>query len=620
MGIMTNISIESVYSSARRYPLPFFALIGLVVGSALFLTGQSLFANVAWYAVLLLGGIPIVVRTIRQVLRGRLSADVIAMLAIVVAMLVNESFAGAIIVLMQSGGEALEDYGFNRASSSLEELTARTPKSARRKVGNHIEEIDANAVKVGDILVIRHGDLIPADGKVTSEKAYVDESALTGEPVPRTVEANGKLLSGSINVGDTFEMRTTAISEESQYAKIVKMVRDAQENKPKIQRLADKYATYFTPLTIAIAFIGYLMTHSVITVLAVLVVATPCPLIIAVPIAVIAAVNKAANESIIVKNGAAIEQISDAKAVLFDKTGTITYGSPLVDEIIPFGRHTKKEILYMSASVEQLSSHPLSVSIVTAARKEFERLEKPKGFKEVPSKGVEGVVKGSRVLVGSRGFFEARIDGSTRLYLKIVERSVSEGKLYSFVAIGGKLAGIIVFTDKIRPGVTKMIGRLKGLGVGQITMLTGDNEQNARVIADAAGIKDYRAGLLPAEKVEIVKDAKSKGTTIMVGDGINDAPALATATVGVAMGAHGTGISAEAADIVLLVDDVTKVTDAILTGRRMLKIAKQSIFFGIGLSSVLMVIATTGVIPPPVGAILQEAIDVTVILNALRAR
>lgn len=617
---MVELSAKSVYLSGRRYPLPFFAFVGLVAGSALFLSGHGFYANVAWYVVLVLGGIPIVINTIRQVLRGRFSADVIAMLAIVVAILVNESFAGAIIVLMQSGGEALEDYGFNRASSSLEELTARTPKTARRKVGNHIEEMDAGAVKVGDILVIRHGDLIPVDGKVTSDKAYVDESALTGEPVPRTVELNGKLLSGSINVGDTFEMRTTAVSEESQYAKIVKMVKDAQENKPRIQRLADEYATYFTPITIAISAIGYLMTHSVITVLAVLVVATPCPLIIAVPIAVIAAVNRAANESIIVKNGAAIEQISEAKAVLFDKTGTITYGSPLVDEIIPFGRHSKKEILYRSAAVEQLSSHPLSVSIVTAARKEFKRLEKPRRFKETPSKGVEGIVKGSRILVGSRGFFESRIDGSTKQYLKIVERSVSEGKLYSFVAINGRLAGIIVFTDRIRPGVSKMMGRLKGLGIEQVTMLTGDNEQNARVIAGAAGIKDYRAGLLPAEKVEIVKEAKAHGTTIMVGDGINDAPALATATVGIAMGAHGTGISAEAADIVLLVDDVTKVTDAITTGKRMLRIAKQSIFFGIGLSVVLMVIATTGIIPPAIGAVLQEAIDVTVILNALRAR
>ncbi|MDE1823489.1 MAG: heavy metal translocating P-type ATPase, partial [Candidatus Micrarchaeota archaeon] len=483
-----------------------------------------------------------------------------------------------------------------------------------------IEEIDADAAKVGDILVIRHGDLIPADGKVTSENAYVDESALTGEPVPRTVEANGNVLSGSINVGDTFEMRTTAISEESQYAKIVKMVREAQQNKPEIQRLADRYATYFTPLTILISMIGYLMTHSVTTVLAVLVVATPCPLIIAVPIAVIAAINRAANDGVIVKNGAAIEQIGGAKAILFDKTGTITYGTPLVEGIIPFGKHTKNEILYKSAAVEQLSSHPLSMSVVSAARKEFRKLEQPKKFKETPSKGVEGYVRKEHVLVGSRSFFEERIDGSTRLYLKLLEKSASEGKLYSFVAINGRLAGIIVFTDRIRPGVPRMVSRLRSLGISQITLLTGDNEQNARVIADAAGIKDYRAGLLPAEKVTIVKDAKRRFNTVMVGDGINDAPALATATVGIAMGAHGTGISAEAADIVLLVDDVTKVTDAITTGRRMLKIAKQSILAGIGLSVFLMVVATTGVIPPAIGAIMQEAIDVTVILNALRAR
>lgn len=606
----------------KEYGLPVFAFAGLVIGIFLYVTGYGGAARLAWYAVLVIGGIPLVLETLGKVSRGIFSADIIAMLAIVVALILGDAFPGAIIVMMQSSGEALERYGFRRASSSLEELMARAPKTARRKVGKNIEEIDASAVKVSDVLVIRHGDMVPVNGTVTHGLAYIDESALTGEPVPKKKGVGDTVLSGSINSSGTFEMRTAKVSSQSEYAKIVELVKDAQKQKPGIQRLADKYAVYFTPLTLIIAGVGFAITGSFQTILAVLVVATPCPLIIAVPIAVIAGVNRAANDGIIVKSGMAIEQIGNADVIFFDKTGTITYGAPLVEKIVPVSGHDTADLLYKSACVEQLSAHPLATALVKRAREKFKKLEMPKKFKEHPSSGVEGVIGRERIAIGSRKFYESSTGKKFPLeYDEVVNEANSRGSLCSFIAINGELAGIIVLKDKIRPGVKKMISELSSMGIGEAHMLTGDNITNARVIAKQAGIKNYDTGLLPADKVRIIRKTTSEGrNTVMVGDGINDAPALATATVGVAMGAHGTGISAEAADVVLLVDDVSKVSDSVKIGKRMVGIAKQSIFFGLGSSIVLMLIAGAGYIPPAIGAVLQEVIDITVILNALRVR
>ena len=607
----------------RDYPLPFFAIAGLFIGTVAYLLGFGSYASLAWYATLIIGGIPLVAATLKKVARGNFTSDIIAMLAIVVAVLLDQAFAGVIIVLMQSGGEALENYGFRRASSSLNALMEMAPKIARRKTGGHIEEIDVKAVAVGDLLIIRHGDIIPVDGIVTSEEGYVDESALTGEPVPKTKRKGDKVLSGSINVSGTFEIVTDKVSKESEYEKIVTLVKEAQRRKPGIQRLADKYAIYFTPATLLLAAVGYILTGNVVTVLSVLVVATPCPLIIAVPIAVIAGVNKAANESIIVKSGSAIEQIGNADAIFFDKTGTITYGIPTVERIVSTGSYSEKDLLFKSACIEQLSAHPLAGSIVKKAKYERKKLQLPSKFKEHPSMGVEGYLKGQHLLVGSKKLYEEMLKlPFPKQYDKIVKRANEQGRLCTYIIIDKKVEGIVMLQDQIRPGVREMVIRLHEMGIKKIEMLTGDNPTNAKVIADHAGIKHYEFSLLPADKVSIVRKETQKGSkTVMVGDGINDAPALATATVGVAMGAHGTGVSADAADIVLLVDNVAKITDAIKIGKRMVRIAKESIFFGLGMSTVLMVVAaTTGSIQPAVGAVLQEMIDITVILNALRVR
>jgi len=607
----------------KAYPIPFVAIVGLVAGGlATLAAGRPDVGNLVWYAALLIGGTPVVYHTLRGILKGKFAADIVAMLAILTAILTDEAFAGVIIVLMQSGGEALDDYGFRRASSSLEALIARAPKIANRKRGDGgIEQVEVKDVAVGDMVIVRSGDLVPVDGLLTSGPAEIDESALTGEPLPRTKADGEVLMSGTLNVGQVFAMSATRVSTESQYSKIVELVRKAEEEKPPIQRLADRYAIVFTPLTIGVAALGWLFTHSVPTVLAVLVVATPCPLILATPLAVICGVNRAAKESIIVKNGAAIEQVGRGRVVVFDKTGTLTYGSPIVESIVSLDGE-EGEILRKAASVEQLSSHPVAKALAEDGIRRFGSLGMPTDFKETPGQGVEADLDGEHVIVGLQQFCEARLsrafDSKTG---EILERARGGGRMATFIAIGGKPAGVVVFTDQLRAGVPAMIMRLRELGVEQTVMLTGDNKVNAEIIAREAGIGKVEANLLPAQKVEEVRKlTRQFGTTIMVGDGINDAPALATATVGIAMGAHGTGISSEAADIVLLVDDVTKVADGISIGQRMLRVAKESIFFGLGASFVLMAIASLGYIQPAIGAVLQEVVDITVILNALRAR
>jgi heavy metal translocating P-type ATPase len=443
--------------------------------------------------------------------------------------------------------------------------------------------------------------------------AQIDESALTGEPFARSRGVGDPLLSGSVDLDGAIQMRAERVSQESQYAKIVALVRRAQEEKAPIQRLADRYAIWFTPLTLLMAAIGYLITWNPTTVLAVLVVATPCPLILATPLAVICSLNRATDAGIIIKGGAPLEQVASTRAALFDKTGTITYGEPVVEQLVSLEGESAESFLYHVACIEQLSSHTLAKAVVVQAQKQFEKLELPQQFQETAGKGVEGLIDGQRYLIGSRGLMVERgiaVDGRP-----------GPNQMFVYVARNQSLIGHLVLSDQIRPEAPALMQRLRALHVQKLVMLTGDSRTNAEAVAEQAGIDQVEAELLPEQKVQLVQQFKaSYAPVIMVGDGINDAPALATATVGIAMGGHGTAISAEAADIVLLADDLSKVASAIEIGKRMLRIAKQSIWVGIGLSFCLMVMAAWGLIPPPVGAILQEFIDVAVILNALRVR
>lgn len=612
-----------IKSWIRSYPIPLWAITGLLAGVIVrFVFREPALADKIWYVTLLVGGAPILYQTIKGMFQGKFALDIVAMLAIIAAVWMEQAFAGVVIVLMQSGGEALESFGLKRASSSLDALLARAPRSARRKKETGLEEILVEQVKIGDILIVRPGDLVPVDGTVVQGEAEVDESAVTGEPLARSKKAGAAVLSGSVDVNGVFEMRADKVSEESQYARMVQLVRRAQEEKAPIQRLADRYALFFTPLTLLMCAIGYWITRDPTTILAVLVVATPCPLILATPVAVISGINRAAQEGIIVKGGGPIEQIARAEVVVFDKTGTITYGLPFVEEILPLNGTTADELLRKVGSVEQLSCHTVAQSLTKKALDRFHQLPLAKDFYETPGRGVEGDVEGEHIAVGSQAYLEERLGKDFfKNYEQVLSAAQRKGKLVIFVSVGKTFSGVIEFADKIRPGVPGMIHELHRLGVKATVMLTGDSERNAELIAKEAGIEQVHAHLLPEQKVAAIEVLNKKyRCTVMVGDGINDAPALASATVGVAMGAHGTGITAEAADIVLLVDDVTKVADAVFIGQRMLHIAKQSIFVGIGLSFCLMVIAAFGYIEPAIGAMLQEVIDAAVILNALRAR
>lgn len=612
--------LHKIWTFLKNYPIPVFALFGLILG-AIFRFGffQIDVSHEIWYATLIIGGIPIIYKTLRGMFHGQFASDIVAMLGIITAVLTGQSFAGAVVVLMQSGGEAIEFYGLRRASFSLTALLQRAPRIARRKKGDQLEEISVEDVQVNDLLVVRPGDLIPVDGTIVEGTAEIDESALTGEPFARSKKVGDRVLSGSVDVNGAISIRADKRSGESKYAKIVLLVKNAQENKAPIQRLADRYAIFFTPLTLLIAAIGFLLTKDFTTVLAVLVVATPCPLILATPVAVICGINKAADVGIIVKGGASLEQIASVKAALFDKTGTITFGRPRVEKVVSFNKEmTEENILFYAASIEQFSSHSIASAIVKKALETGMTLPLPKIFKEMPGKGVEAEIDGQHYSIGSYDYLEKWVSKENQALTNIY---YEDGKTVSFLVKDSSCIGYIVISDQIRPDVPILMQRLHDLGVKEIVMLTGDIKKNAEIIARQSGIKKYEAELLPEQKVALVQKYKDQyHSVMMVGDGINDAPALATATVGVAMGAYGTAISAESADIVLLVDDLSKVADAITIGKRMLHIAKQSIFIGIGLSFVLMIIAVFGYISPPVGAMLQEIIDVAVILNALRAR
>jgi heavy metal translocating P-type ATPase len=601
----------SIKADAHRL-IALLAAAGLAVG----LLARS---DAVFLAALLAGGTPLVLATVRGMFRGRFAADIVATLAIVTAVVLGQYFAGVVIVLMQSGGQALEAYAMRRASSSLEALMARAPKVAHRMRGAAVEDVPVETVRVGDEILIRPGDLVPVDAEVIDGTSSVDQSAITGEPVPLRAVAGTHLLSGSVNLEGALRARALRPSEQSQYQQIVQLVEEARRERPPIQRLADRFAVWFTPVTLLMCGVAFLVTGTTTSILAVLVVATPCPLILATPVAVIAGISRAADLGVIVKHGRAIEQLGRAEAVVFDKTGTLTLGQPMVAHVEGVNGIPAAEVLRLAAAVEQLSSHHLGHAIVDASRERAGggqtggRLLPPvSDFRESPGRGVSGSVEGRRVDIGSlRHLRDAGVS--------IAETS-SDGTT-AHVAVDGRIAGTIQFADRLRHQVPSLMQHLAVLGVRDTVMLTGDREAPAEAIAAQAGIRTVRANLLPADKVTAVRELANRyGNVLMVGDGINDAPALAAATVGVAMGAHGTAVSAEAADVVLLVDDIARLGDAMAISRRMRQIALQSIAVGLGVSFALMVVASLGYITPAAGAVIQEALDAAVILNALRVR
>lgn len=603
-----------VRAFVRQNPLVMLSAAGLTAGVAAWLGfGAGAVANGCWLVVIVGAGTPLLWTTFRGLLRGVFAADVVAALAIITAVVVGQYFAGAVVVLMQSGGEALERHAFARASDSLEALLARAPRIAHRQVALEIEDVPVEAVMPGDRLLIRPGDLVPVDGTVLEGTSAVDQSALTGEPIPLQAGPGTTLMSGSINLDGALVARADRVSNQSQYQRIVQLVESARRERAPLQRLADRYAVWFTPVTLLMCGAAWLITRNPNSVLAVLVVATPCPLILATPVAVIGAISRVAEQGVIVKTGTAIEQLGQADVFVFDKTGTLTLGRPAVRGVHAQPGYEAKNVLRLAGAVEQHSSHHLGRAVTEAAQAHGESLPPATAVREWPGSGVEGTVDGHAVLVGSPALIAER---------GIVVPDLDGEQTTACVVVDAHLAGTIEFADRLRHQVPALMQRLVVLGVNETVMLTGDRESAAQVIAAQAGIRTVRAGLLPDQKVAEVLALKARDhrVVVMVGDGINDAPALATATVGIALGAHGVAASAEAADVVVLVDDIALVGDAVAVSQRMRRIALQSIVTGLGVSGALMAVAATGYIPPAVGALLQEALDVAVILNALRVR
>jgi heavy metal translocating P-type ATPase len=601
----------------RSILLPASALLFLVAGLALRLSGHAIAAWAVWTVGLLFTGLPVASRTLAAALRGRFAADLVAALAILGALFLDQPLAGLVVVLMQTGGEALERYAEGRASRAVRELEAAAPRVAHRWVGTMVEDIAADAILVGDRLLVRPGEMLPCDAEVVEGRSDVDTSRLTGEALPCRAEAGVHLPSGSVNGDGSLTVRAVAVAGESQYARIVELVRSAQASKTPLQRLADRYAVWFTPLTLGVCVVAWLISRNPDRVLAVLVVATPCPLILATPVAIVGGLNRAARRQIIFRHGTALEQLGSVTFGVFDKTGTLTVGRPRVAHISPVPPFTEIEVLRFAAAVEQASGHLLARTIVEEALRRLVPLGRAYHVVESPGQGIEGEVDGRAVAVGGWSFIVGR---HPKTDTDLAPVASGGSGLRAYVAVEGRGAGSLEFADEIRPGMHEFLARLRDFGVRRTLLLSGDNQANADAVARAVGLDAAKGDLLPADKLAYVQRLTKQGERVlMVGDGTNDAPALSMATVGIALAAHGGGVTAEAADAVVLADDPARIAEAVAISRDTMRIARQSIGVGLSLSAVAMGLAAAGFIPPVLGAALQELIDVGVIVNALRA-
>jgi heavy metal translocating P-type ATPase len=547
-----------------------------------------------------------------------MGVDAVALLSMSGALILGEALAAAVVAVMYAGGNLLEDFAVSRAERDLKALIDRAPRVAHRRSGETVDDVPIDAVAHGDVVVVRGGEVVPVDGIITSVGASVDESALTGEPIPVDRRRGEAVFSGTLNAGDTFEMQATAIAGESTYAGIVRMVTAAQTAKAPFIRLADRFALLLLPGAVLLAGGAWLFSGDPIRGLAVLVAATPCPLILAAPVAFISGVSQAARRGILVKGGGALEALARARTVMFDKTGTLTVGGARLVAIETAPGETADDILRLAASLEQASQHTVAQSIVAGAIAKALPLEMPTEVKETMGAGLEGVIAGKRVSAGSHQLVSGA-SAPKDWELRALRRASWRSALSVFVSVDGRTIGAILLADEVRRQAPRTIQSLRAGGISRIVMLTGDRADAAETIGAALDIDAVMADCVPADKVDAVAFEQRRAPTLMVGDGINDAPALAAASVGIAMGARGASASSEAADVVILVDRLDRVADAVRVARRAHAIAVQSIVVGMALSGVAMVAAAGGWLSPVAGALIQEGIDVAVILNALRA-
>ncbi len=555
---------------------------------------------------------------VKDLLSGRFGVDAVALVSMSGALALGQPLAGAVVALMYSGGNVLEDIAVARAAHDLRSLVDRAPRDAHRCVDSGIEEVPVGTVAVGDRLLVHAGEVVPVDGVVTSEIAIIDESALTGEPIAVTKMRGAAILSGSLNAGETIAMTVSAVAGESTYAGIVRLVTAAQTARAPFVRMADRYALIFLPVTLALAFVAWLISGDPLRSLAVLVAATPCPLILAAPVAFIAGVAQAARRGILVKGGGPLEALARGQTVLFDKTGTLTVGGARLLSVEVAPGETAEEILMLGASLEQASHHVIAGAIVAAAAERGLSLKLPEHVRESMGSGMQGVIDGRKVIAGSR---EMTLGGghAPEWASRAIRRASWRSALIVFVAVEGRPIGALLLADELRSDTPRAIRLLRDAGINRIVMVTGDRVGAAQAIGAALDLDSVLAERVPSDKVDAVRSEQRLHPTIMVGDGINDAPALAAADVGIALGAGGASASSEAADVVILADRLDRVGEAIMIARRARHIAVESIIAGMALSILAMLAGTFGWLTPVPAAIVQEVIDVAVILNALRA-
>jgi heavy metal translocating P-type ATPase len=591
------------------------ALGGVLGGIVLLALGQRLVADWFWAATtaLLLG--PLAVSVLRSLMRRDIGVDAIALVAMAGALALGEYLAGAVVALMLAGGNALEEAANRRARRELTALVDRAPRVALVRRGDELLEVAVDEVEVGERVLVRAGEVVPVDGMVESDEAIVDESALTGEPLPTTVRRGGQVRSGTTSAGAPFEVTAIRPAAESAYAALVRLVEHAERERAPFVRLADRYAAIFLPVTTAVAGIAWAISGDAVRALAVFVVATPCPLILAAPIALMSGLSRCARAGIVVKGAGTIEQLGEAHSVLLDKTGTVTLGHPELERLAPLDGMDADEALRLAASLDQLSSHPLAHALVAGAGARGLSLALPERVHESFGHGIAGRVDGHDVLVGSRSWLR-------RHGIAATVPAELDGAAKVLVAVDGRPVGVALVGDRLRAGAGRLVPRLRQAGIRHVALVTGDKAAMAEEVGAALGVDRVYAEQRPEEKLEIVRALQAQPdlhSIVMVGDGINDAPALALADVGVAMGSAGATVSSETADAVILVDRVDRVAEAVRISRRALYIARQSVLLGIGASLVAMGFAAAGFLPPVAGALLQEGIDVAVILNALRA-
>src|SRR5450830_1054496 len=588
----------------------------ILLGSVAWLLKAETPADVLWIIGTLLGLAFSAVTTTAAVILRQPSVDVIAVLALAGALAVGEPFAGAMITVMLASGQLLEARAATRARRELSMLVERAPRTARRRIEGAVVEIPVDDVVPGDQLFVGTGQIVPVDGRLVSA-ATLDESALTGEALPVERLAGDDVRSGVVNSGPPIDFVATAAAAQSTYAGVVRLVEQAQASSAPFVRAADRFAILFVPFTLLLAGAAWALSGDPVLAVAVLVVATPCPLLLAAPIAIMSGLSRAASIGVVIKGGGALERLADGRVMLFDKTGTLTRGHPvLADVVTASDRMDSDEVLRLAASLDQVSAHVLASAIVTGGTRRGLALEMPENVEEVHGYGVQGTVGTHRVKVGKASW----IVGAAPPWVRQVRRRADlDGSLTVFVAIDDEPAGAFLLEDAIRPDAPRMVRALRHAGIARVVLVTGDRADIAEMVGRVVGVDTVLADCDPADKLAAIEDESANGATIMVGDGINDAPALAAAGVGVALAARGATASSEAADVVLTVDRLDALADAILIARRSKGIALQAVLVGMGLSLVAMACAAAGLLPPAAGAIVQEVIDVLAIGIAMRA-